>query len=50
MASILENKYWVKKDVKRWIRNIRQAGNIKRMRFGIDVEEKRCGDVQKGKE
>lgn len=42
MASILENKYWVKKDAKKWIRNVKSSGQIKRIKFGIDIEDKKC--------
>jgi hypothetical protein len=42
MSSILENKYWVKKDAKKWVRNVKQSGTIKRLKFGIDIEDKKC--------
>lgn len=42
MKSIQENKYWVKKDVKKWLKNLREPGSIKRLKFGIDIEDKRC--------
>ena len=42
MSSILENKYWVKKDAKKWIRNVKASDEIKRIKFGIDIEDKKC--------
>ena len=42
MTAIQENKYWVKKDVKKWIKGLKQSGQIKRMKFGIDIEDKKC--------
>lgn len=37
MKSIEENKYWVEKDVKKWLKNFKSKGQIKRMKFGIDI-------------
>jgi hypothetical protein len=42
MTGIQENKYWVKKDVNKWIKNLKDSGQIKKLKFGIDVEEKKC--------
>ncbi len=45
MSSIVDNKYWVKKDAKKWIKNIKQSGTIKRLKFGIDIEQKKCQPI-----
>ena len=39
------NKYttfWVKKDIFRWVKSLRNPENISRVKFGIDFENKKC--------
>lgn len=49
MKSVLDNKYWVKKDVKRWIKTLKEKGNIKGLRYSIDMEDKKCVDEKEKK-
>ncbi len=45
MKSQGNNKYWVKKDVTKWIKTLKQPNNIQRLKFGIDIEDKKCDKI-----
>ena len=47
------NKYttfWVKKDIFRWVKSLRNPENISRVKFGIDFENKKCEKKEVPKE
>lgn len=35
-------KFWDKKNMKRWIKSLRNSGNISHLKFGLDMEDVVC--------
>ena len=36
------SKFWIKKDIFRWVKALRNPANISKVKFGIDFEDRKC--------